>query len=76
MSRFNLELDPTTTKRLRQIPNGFRSAAVRQFIKSMCASYEQYGEAVLGVLVSGDYELVPRFPTTGGNSPKSRSKRK
>lgn len=72
MSRFNLEMNPRLATRLRRVPAGFRSAIVRTFLEQLCTSYEQHGEAVLGVLVAGDYELVPRFPTTGGKSTTSR----
>ena len=75
MARFNIEIDPRTMKGLREIPHGFKSRIVRQFLKSLVSSYQKHGERALGAFTTGEYELVPIAEKRGENFTKS-SKRK
>ncbi len=75
MARFNIEIDPRTMKGLKEIPHGFKSRIVRQFLISLVHSYRKHGERALGAFTTGAYELV-LLPEGGRENSTKSSKRK
>lgn len=75
MRRFNLQVDEKTLKRLQKMPHGFRSQIVRRFLVMLVDTWEQNGPIILGDLLEGDYELVPKT-SPDPKAVKSRRARK
>lgn len=71
MRRFNVEVDDQTLKRLQKMPRGFRSQVVRKFLARACDAYERNGLPALGLLIEGEYDLVPRLSEPPKNGPRT-----
>ena len=72
MPRVNFQVDKATHARLAKVPWGYRAGVFRSFLRRFAAVYEQEGPRVLGLMLEGDYDIVPRYPEPTRNGSKSR----